>query len=78
MNKIKISIFHYFSSSDTLLGGDNFSLGKIFSRLALSDSSHSGNMRRVPMSDNFWSTVKPGGSVAISKRTPPGSLKYTE
>ena len=32
----------------------------------------------VPDSSSFWSTIKPGGSVAISNRIPPGSLKYTE
>src|SRR6476619_1986184 len=78
MNKTKICILHYFSNSDSFLVLDNLNLGKIFSRFFLSGSSHLGNIRRAPSSDDFWSTVKPGGSVAISNRTPPGSLKYTE
>ena len=42
------------------------------------DSSHGGNIKCVPSSSTFSSVANPGGLVAISKSTPPGSRKYTE
>ena len=38
-------------------------------------SSQGGSFRLSPSRSGSSSTVKPGGSVAISKRTPPGSRK---
>lgn len=47
----------------------------VFSKSLRTGSSHLGNIRCVPSSSGFSSKANPGGFVAISKRTPPGSLK---
>src|SRR5216683_4904318 len=48
---------------------------KVCSSIGLCDSSQGGSFRCVPSCSIGSSTAKPGGSVAISKSTPPGSLK---
>src|SRR5215831_14650847 len=53
-------------------------LGRTFTRSLRNGSSHVGNIRCVPSSCTFSSIANPGGLVAISKSTPPGSRKYTE
>jgi hypothetical protein len=47
--------------------------GKVASSTVRSGSSHFGNISFEPRVSGDSSTAKPGGSVAISKRTPPGS-----
>src|SRR5437870_5540223 len=49
--------------------------GRILSICERADSIHGGMRRCVPNSSSFSSKVKPGGSVSISKSTPPGSRK---
>src|SRR5829696_5741499 len=49
--------------------------GSTSSSLSRRVSSQGGSLRCVPSSDSSSSTAKPGGSVAISNRTPPGSRK---
>src|SRR5206468_8115707 len=49
--------------------------GRIFSICERADSIHGGRRKCVPSFSSFSSKVKPGGSVAISKSTPPGSRK---
>src|SRR5436190_1079765 len=49
--------------------------GRIVSICERADSIHGGRRRCLPSSSSFSSKVKPGGSVAISKSTPPGSRK---
>ena len=53
----------------------NLTGGRMLWSCGLTGSSHGGSTSLVPSSSNFSSTVKPGGSVAISNKTPPGSLK---
>src|SRR6266403_3080834 len=55
-----------------------FTGGKIFCRKRRSHSSHSGNWSLDPSDSRGSSAVNPGGSVAISNNTSPGSLKYME
>src|ERR1700720_1135930 len=52
-----------------------FTGGKIFCRKRRSHSSHSGNWSLDPSDSRGSSAVNPGGSVAISNNTSPGSLK---
>jgi hypothetical protein len=52
--------------------------GSALSILARSGSSQEGSLRWVPSSAGSSSTVNPGGSVAISNRTSPGSRKYID
>src|SRR5215212_6541272 len=49
--------------------------GRTSSSLSRRVSSQGGSLRRSPRCSWSSSTPKPGGSVAISKRTPPGSRK---
>src|SRR5919106_57650 len=49
--------------------------GRILSISDRADSSQGGRHKWLPRSSSFSSKVKPGGSVAISKSTPPGSRK---
>ena len=49
--------------------------GRTSSSLSRRVSSQGGSLRCVPSSASPSSTAKPGGSVAISNRTPPGSRK---
>jgi hypothetical protein len=51
------------------------SSGKIASSSFLRGSRNGGSLRPLPKSGSGSSIVKPGSSVAISKRTPPGSWK---
>ena len=49
--------------------------GRMFSICDRPDSIQGGRHKCVPRSSSFSSNVKPGGSVAISNSTPPGSRK---
>jgi hypothetical protein len=60
-------------SGDPLPGKAN--AGSVSSMRARRGSSHGGSFRWVPSSASDSSRRKPGGSVAISKSTPPGSRK---
>ena len=61
--------------SPVLIFGGSLTGGRAWTMAALNSSSRGGNTSLVPSSSALSSTVKPGGSVAISNRTPPGSLK---
>ena len=52
--------------------------GNVFSSIARCRSSHEGSFKALPRWAASSSTAKPGGIVAISNNTPPGSLKYIE
>jgi hypothetical protein len=54
--------------AETYLSG-----GKVASSAGRCGSNHSGNMSFEPSMSGDSSTANPGGSVAISNKTPPGS-----
>src|SRR3989337_1367664 len=51
---------------------------RLASMIDLWDSNHSGRERESPRRSLASSTMKPGGTVAISSRRPFGSLKYMD
>src|SRR5688500_4759544 len=56
-------------------GHDAFTVGRPASIDARRGSSHGGSLREVPRSGTDSSAVNPGGIVATSNSTPPGSRK---
>src|SRR5215472_10501726 len=63
---------HYAALSISSIGGSAASISR------RRDSRNAGSLSSRPRRSTGSSTAKPGWSVAISNRIPPGSRKYTE